>query len=217
MNRKTFILAIVCAFGATGCASSTYEYTSPMTHSQIKTERLIPIDFGEFWDAYVAELSKTFFVINNIEKESRIINVSFNANTPSEYIDCGYVNRTSSHPSTGKRLFNYKLSDSASYQIGVRGTNILWDVNRSTSLDGRINVFMAPEGDQTLLRVNALYVWSVSASGTNQLGQAYLFPSTSITFSSGKAGEKEEQGEKFQCRSKGVLEKVLLELVGTSK
>ena len=219
MNRKTFILAIVCAFGTAGCASSTLEYTPPAIHSQVKTERLIPIDFSEFWDAYVAELSKTFFVINNIEKESRIINVSFNANTPGEYIDCGYSNRTSSHFSTGKKSFNYEVADSSYYQAGVRGTNILWNVNRSTSLDGRINIFMAPESDQTLLRVNALYVWSVNVSGITHLGetQPHLFPSITVTLSSGKAGEKGEQGEKIQCRSKGVLEKVLLELVDTGK
>ena len=211
MSRKAFILAIVCAFGVVGCASGTFEYTPPAIHSQIKTERLIPIAFGEFWDAYVAELSKTFFVINNIEKESRIINVSFSVNTPSEYIDCGYSNHTSTHPSIGKKSFNYKVADSSYYQTGDRQTGMLVDVYRSTSLDGRINIFMAPESDQTLLRVNALYVWSVSVSGV--LGQTGL----TVTLSSGKAGEKQSQGEKVQCRSKGVLEKVLLELVDTSK
>ena len=211
MNRKTVILAIVCAFGATGCASSTYEYTPPMTHSQIKTERLIPIDFGEFWDAYVAELSKTFFVINNIEKENRIINVSFNANTPSEYIDCDYSYSTfSDHASTS--IYSSNVADSSSHaSIYSSSYTGLLSAGRSTSLDGRINIFMAPESDQTLLRVNALYVWSVSASGV--LGQTGL----TVTLSSGKAGETEEQGEKIQCHSKGVLEKVLLELVDTSK
>ena len=212
MNRKNIIVIAMCIAGMTGCASSTYQYIQPQSY-QVKTERVIPIPFNKFWDMYVAELSKSFFVINNIEKESRIINVSFGKNASSEYIDCGTAKRTSTHPSTGKKSFNYKVADSSSYEAGVKGTNFVWKINRNTTLDGRINIFMAPEDFSTLLRVNALYVWTYRASGISNLNETYLGETIKNTFSSGEEGIAEQEGIKVLCRSKGTLEKVLLNLV----
>ena len=214
MNKSTFILAIMCVLATAGCASSTYKYTLPNNDSQVETERLIPMPFNEFWDVYVAELSKTFFVINNIAKESRIINVSFSTNTPSEYIDCGYSNRTFNHYLTGEKSFDYKFADTSHYQEEIEDTNLIRTIIRITSLNGRINIFMAPKGDQTLLRANALYNWSVNLSSRQMSAGPLVYQGKiALALSSRKSGEREYQGEKIQCRAKGTLEKSLLELV----
>ena len=213
MVRKTLALIIMYITALTGCVSSTFDYIDPINYD-VQTERLIPTTFDRFWDAYVAELSKTFFVINNIEKESRIINVSFASNTPSEYVDCGRANRTFNYLDTGKRLFNYEVADSSSYLDGVEGTDLYWTVNRNTLLDGRINIFMAPKGKQTLLRVNALYIWSTDASGVSNLGDSHQ-SKEKVTFSSGKPGRGRQEGQhpRTRCHSKGFLERTLLDLV----
>ena len=207
MVRKTLALIIICITVLTGCVSNTFSYTNPHNY-EVQTEKLVPIAFDRFWDAYVAELSKTFFVINNIEKESRIINVSFSSNTPSEYVDCGYTDRTFNHLNTGKRSFNYKVADSSSYLYGVEGTDLYWTVNRNTLLDGRINIFMAPKEKQTLLRVNTRYIWSVDVSSTYPYKEK-------IIFSSGQPGRGKQEGQHpgIQCHSKGSLERALLDLV----
>jgi hypothetical protein len=80
----------------TGCATqgvSTYKYTdnAPI---QINNELVVSKPQSQVWDILVKELSKSFYVINNIDKESRIINVSFSSNAPSEYVDCGKTHRT---------------------------------------------------------------------------------------------------------------------------
>ena len=170
--------------------------------------------FNEFWDVYVAELSKTSFIINHLAKESRIINISFSSNNPSEYIDCGYSNRTFNHYLTGEKSFDYKFADTSHYQEEIEDTNLIRTIIRITSLSGRINIFMTPKGNQTLLRVNALYNWSVNVSNREEPSGAFVHQSTAgITLSSRKSGEREYQGEKTQCRAKGTLEKSLLELV----
>ena len=64
-------LAIMLA----ACAGSTTSYQPPAQYA-VQTERRVALQFDEAWDRYVAELSKSFYVINNISKKSRIINVS---------------------------------------------------------------------------------------------------------------------------------------------
>jgi hypothetical protein len=40
------------------------------------------------WNATVPELGKQFFVINNLDKSSGLINISYNGD-PEKYVDCG--------------------------------------------------------------------------------------------------------------------------------
>ncbi len=204
-----------------GCASSSHLYTPPGEQS-VSTEKLIEKPFSKVWDSYVSKLSEDFFVINNISKESRIINVSISANTPSDYIDCGQTARTLEHP-RGNKNFNYMVADSSSFEHAVEGTNLVDQVVRDTEVQGRVNIFMAPQGDQTLLRVNIKYVWTakISVSGMRTTGGLFasIIPyhrndSVSLGFSSTKMGKKHSGGEIITCRSKGVLENRLLNLLG---
>jgi hypothetical protein len=206
---------IVCllALGLAACAGSNATYTPP-TGPSVATERSVSAPFDTAWDAYVAELSKSFFVINNISKDSRIINVSFSTNKPSRYVDCGHTIRTSTHPATGKQTFSYVTADSAQYNAGVPGTNYLWTVTRTTNLEGRINVYMAPQGQQTLLRVNAKYVWSGSYSAISNLGQRDPGASFSADFSSYSSGQTSGgTDQQVTCYSNGTLEHELLSLI----
>ncbi len=95
----TTLLALL-VLGA--CATSGASYRQPATYN-IETERMLDTPFADVWDMYVAKLSESFFVINNISKDSRLINVSFSVDRPSEFVDCGHATRTSSHPATGKQ------------------------------------------------------------------------------------------------------------------
>lgn len=194
-----------------GCAGSSLSYTPPSDH-EVVTEKVISAPFEITWDRYVAELSKSFFVINNISKDSRIINVSFSTDKPSRYIDCGTSFRTSKHPRTGEEQFRYAVADGSTYNAGQNGTNVLWTFNRDTNLEGRINIYMAPEGAQTLIRVNSKYIWTVRINGTSNLGQPSQPSSDTIDFSSTSPGGDEE----LQCRSNGSLEAQLLDLVGST-
>lgn len=219
MLRITTRIVAVLALAA--CASSTHLYTPPGKQS-VSTEKLIGKPFSEAWDSYVSKLSEDFFVINNISKESRIINVSISANTPSDYVDCGQTARTLEHP-RGNKSFNYVVADSSTFEHAVEGTNLVDQVVRDTDIQGRVNVFMAPQGKQTLLRVNVKYVWTakISISGMRTTGGLFasVVPyhrtdSVSLGFSSTKDGKKHSGGEIITCRSKGILEDRLLNLIG---
>jgi len=215
---KRILLSAVIALLVSACATGTKTHTKGSVRD-ITTEKTVPIPFAQFWDKYVESLSESFFVINNISKESRIINLDFSANSPSDYIDCGDSTVISEHPALGNQTFRYQTADSSSYWIGIAGTNHIADITREASLNGKINVFMAPKGDETLLRVNAKYVWSLtSRSFIRTTGGYQPSNTTSMSFSSKSPETKylQIEGGKQQamsCSSKGKLEDRLLNLV----
>lgn len=211
MKHARLYFVILAVIAVAGCASSSYLHYEPSKY-EIHSSKRFSVEFGQFWDLYVEELSKSFFVINNIEKESRIINVSFSVNQPSEYVDCGRSERISNHPATGKQHFNYLSVDDSTYQAGVDNTNFLWTIKRDTALDGRANIFMAPDGPETLLRVNVRYVWSVDVSGISNVGHTSR-DTHRLSFSTSETGSLGSGEDKLVCVSNGKLEARLLNLV----
>ena len=89
---------------------------------------------------------------------------------------------------------------------------MFWKHHRTTRLDGRFNITLSPEGDTTVVTVNALY----SAEATTQTQhevQPHLRDTTrrTMTFRSGEvAGGGPDDPT---CVSKGTLEQTLLSLV----
>src|SRR5690349_12455540 len=84
------VIVLACLLSA--CATpgtSTFKYTEPAPNAAINNEKIVSKPFSDTWDILVRELAKSFFVINNIDKASRIINLSFSTQQPKEYVNCG--------------------------------------------------------------------------------------------------------------------------------
>jgi len=95
-------------------APLNYKYVPP-TDDGINIENTIILDekFAVVWDRLVENLAREFFVINNISKESRIINVSYSIIEPEGVVDCGeIVQETQSRNGLGgysRSTFTYKV------------------------------------------------------------------------------------------------------------
>src|SRR3546814_5713784 len=90
-----------------GCAAQAdLNYRKP-TQPSLTNSRTVNAGFEETWDRLVRNLSSEFFVINNIEKASRIINVSFQTDAPERYVDCGVTHRTYTSPTGKKAVYTY--------------------------------------------------------------------------------------------------------------
>ena len=166
---------------ATGCASlgtSTMTYRAP---DPVPVENEIDVErpAGETWDRVVQGLSKSFFVINNIDKESRLINVSFSTTRPQEYITGGSVRREFKEDAEAAvEVTEYDPAASSSYSLaGKWGTNqnlpSTMMMSRKCSLEGRVNIFLAPREAGTRITVNVRYVLSVAVSGKYLSKDAY--------------------------------------------
>ena len=117
-----------------------------------------------------------FYVINNIERESRIINVSFNTNSPSDYVDCGRTRRTYTQGEKTE-TFDYAVADSSTYKMaGTKqphpATFSYANVRRTPKLEGRSNIYVAPDASNpssTVVSVNTRYIVTIKVYGEQLL------------------------------------------------
>ena len=215
-----------------GCATqgkSGMQYTDG---KQEKVENEVTVDGSSsvLWDKLVGDLAKSFYVINNIDKESRIINVSFNSNSPTEFVDCGQTSRSYSE---GENIENYEydVAGNSSFKVALKSTHpkfsLYSQVIRNSSLDGRANIYLAPDtsnSKRTNVSVNARYIVTSKVSQEiyskhfmhTAYSHAKSVPSQTYTYifqtnrpSTTDAGG----GVKVVCSSKGKLEREILDIV----
>jgi len=216
-----------------GCATpgrSTFRSDRPIG-STFKNEKIVNRPFNEVWDDLVSNLAKSFFVINNIEKESRIINVSFYSETPEKFVDCGKTHRYYSRGNENQE-YVYDIAASSSYKsASAAGPNknlpMTIFANRRTSLDGRINIYVAPKGTGTQVTANARYILTLNLTGTYVVENVYGNPiergnmppsSATCSFNTNQsntcvAGSDQKQTFSITCQSKGILETEILNFV----
>ncbi|MCF7897750.1 MAG: hypothetical protein K9L87_03265 [Candidatus Omnitrophica bacterium] len=232
MKKVIYLLALVLVFS--GCAkvgTSTFKYTKP-DFKRVTNSTIIDKPFSKVWDKLVEKLSESFFVINNIDKDSRIINVSFSTSQPEEYIDCGNTSRTFER---GKQFhsYNYNVAEPSSFKMtGGTPNNTAFEIthviNRKPSLEGRVNIYVAPQDkNSTKVLVNTRYIFNVDARGqtlfispiSKQTTSRQPIPplSNSLSFTTNQKNSKDwgEVGNHVYvtCQSTGELENQILNFI----
>lgn len=225
--KWTLYLCLVLSLSA--CASagkSGYDWQPPIEHQQTN-ERIVNEPFTQVWDRLVKELATSYFVINNIDKESRIINVSFYTDTPEEYLDCGTSYRTYKRGSETQQ-YTYKSAASTAFKAGgkwgqYKNLPVTYFISRKTSLEGRMNIYLAPHGSETLVSVNCRYILAVHITQTYEAENAFgtvmnrgSVPEKSVTCSCNtkQAGQADwgsaQEPFTVTCCSTGKLEQEIL-------
>lgn len=229
MRLKTSVILGMTILIISGCATqgvNSFNYTAPIP-VQIKNEGIVQKPYSQVWDGLVKEISKSFYVINNIDKESRIINLSFNTNTPADFVNCGKSHRTYTQ---GDKIdvFDYDVAGSSKFKVaGQKQPHPAWAsyavILREPSLEGRANIYIAPDDkdkNTTIVTINARYIWTVKTKGEsfnehangNVISTGRIPEETSIiSFNTNTIGTKDDvNGVKLTCISKGKLETELL-------
>ena len=231
MKKISLIIASLLVINLLGCATmtSSYDYMPPKK-AIYDNESFIDRPFEVVWDELVKKISKSFYVINNIEKASRIINLSFSTDTPVEYVDCGETTREYGK-TPNISTYTYSVAEPSSYKMGARGGGmgqfpIEYNMNRETALEGRVNIFVAPEGDGTNITVNCRYILNVSASGNYEARNVFgtVFERGIVPRSNSEVAFNTKQDKNYNfgsasepiyvtCHSTGKLEQEILDLV----
>lgn len=213
------------------CASvepSNSNYTEPDSMVTDSNEVVVDDPFGSVWNQMVKNLSDSFFVINNIDRESRLINLSFSAGDPTQYIDCGTTTRQFEFKSNSE-TYEYPVAGDNTYKVmGTWGPPIekplVYEIFRDSHLEGRINVYVAPVSQSaTEVSVNTRYIYSVQVDGTmtaydafgNELETERLSTETyeGPSFNTGQSGTSQNSSQSVTCTSNGSLEDRLLSMV----
>lgn len=216
----------------TACVSpgiSGLQYQGPAVDERVKNEVLVNQSFDATWDALIGQLAKSFFVINNVEKASRIINISFSTDKPHEYVDCGVAERFFSYRSQ-KANYSYPVAGSSIYKFAgpwgpYNNLPLVASMTRRTSLEGRINVYVAPRDNETLVTVNTRYILAIRTAGQAELAnsggtvierQNIVSEPLTISFNTGQTATADELVHgpvQYQCRSTGNLESEILRML----
>jgi hypothetical protein len=225
--------SLLALAGCTAAGTSGFQNTTP---EPVRVESRVVVDdpFDAVWDRLVGQLSSSSYVIENADKASQTIDLSFSTDHPEEYADCGTAFRTYTRDAIHEE-FRYQIAESTSYKVaGTSGAPdnlpMTQHMTHGTSLEGRVNIRVAPEGAGTLVAVNCEYLLTITTSGMytveNVFGaviqQGEILPSTnSIDFTTAQPGTEiftvDAQATTVTCQSTGRLESEILDMVRLSE
>jgi hypothetical protein len=205
--RHTLWLALFVA----GCAGKL-DFIQPTTDPRVQNSQIIEKPRDTVWNAAVPTLGKQFFAINNLDKSSGFINLSYTGD-PESYVDCGRVVSYVKN-ARGERTYDFPGAR-AEQSYEVMNAHGLFFVHRKMMLEGRMNLVFE-ELDQTTTRVtaNTRYVVTRTIRAQNTQG-ASQSGTDSITFNSGTGAsfKATQDGRATRCVSTGRLENDILSLI----
>ena len=210
MKRAASLLAFLLVAGCAGKIDYVRPVAQPGASNNFK---VIDKPREAVWNASVPELGKQFFVINNLDKSSGLINVSYNGD-PEKYIDCGRVTSYVKN-ARGERTYDFPGAK-AQQQYEVMHNNGLYFLNRRLSLEGRVNlVFEELSPTQTKVTANTRYVVQRQLTITPAANNIPQSSSDNISFNSGSSGAfaPNSSGQGTECVATGALEREILSAI----
>ena len=205
---------IIGAIVLAGCAGKVSYVRPSVVPMQGQNSKIIDKAREAVWNSTVPELGKQFFVINNLDKSSGLINVSYSGD-PEKYIDCGRITSYVKN-ARGERTYDFAGAKAQqNYEIMNPGQGLFF-IDRRMALEGRVNlVFEEVTPTQTRVTANTKYVVNRQRTVRNT---ANNFPQTlndSLTLNSGgtAAFPSDQNGNTAECSATGALEREVLAAV----
>lgn len=209
-------LCALTLLAMTGCASTQMAVQPPSaTVSQNRTKE-IARSKDAVWNDAVAKLGQRFFVINNLDKSSGLINVSYSGD-PEQYVDCGTVTITTKGHNGGTYIFKGAAADTIfSTPVPIPPYNMPANVQarRQMELEGRVNLIFEEIGsDRTRVTAATRYILTRKISSNGHV----MFPESSDTISFNSDSEASfpggRDGQPMKCVANGALEESLLSVI----
>ena len=218
MRRVVLIGIILSSLMFVGCASKTdISYTPPQTNVE-KNTRIFNGNIEKVWDATIKAVGESFFVIDNIERDSKIITLSFSVQNPNDFIDCGIINITNSSGMSGRGTTSIQGAQATATYLATDGTPHPKPTLRTTTLSGKSNIILSREGsNSTNVKVVTRYALLVNHEGSKWIPVGFggysqpMQSSQSVAFNTGEIGTG-SKGQ-LQCTSRYTLEDTLLDLI----
>lgn len=205
---KTLIIALA-AMLLTACAGKIDYIRPTATVAPGSNSKVIDKPREAVWSAAVPELGKRFFVINNLDKSSGLINISYTGD-PEKYVDCVRIISFVKN-ARGERTYNFAGSSAQqSYEILEPGG--LFFIDRRMSLEGRVNlIFEEVSANQTRITANTRYVVQRVRAIRAAANNSSQTLTDSVSFNSGSSANfAGQESQAAQCAATGTLEQEIL-------
>lgn len=206
------VIGLIGASLLAGCAAVTggFRYAPPEPQVDQQHSRTFDAETDAVWRALIAHVGDTFFVIDNMEKDSYFLNLSFSAKDPAQYVDCGHVTSDVAN-ARGPRTYSFPAA-SASEEYEVTNGGHLYFISRQTALSGKVNVLLTSVSPtQTQMKVTTRYMVRKTAVQRTPMD---IDPpqnlDATVSFSTGETGD-EPTGMKMRCVATLALEKAILD------
>lgn len=206
--KKVACIASVLALSA--CAGK-YDYTPPRAYSQTQNTVTVDSSKDDVWKKLIVSLGKNFFVINNMDKESGFINISYNGD-PELFVDCGVISSYVKN-ARGERTYTFPGSRARmDYEI-MSDKLDLYQVRREMALEGRVNVIVQPVTDKTTsVSVNTKYVLTRTTTARDVEGRVNV-AKADANFNTGQTGTMPGYPQSLSCSSTGKFERDIIDFV----
>ena len=210
MKYFLIVMAIIIASGC-GVLTGNINYQSPDYDYKYNNSIVIDKEIDDVWMRFVPEIGKSFFVVNNIDKISGFINVSYSGD-PEKYVDCGTI---TSYVKNLKGERNYVFPGAKSFQqYEYVYNNNLYFSARKMVLEGRANIiFEQLNSSKTKVTANTKYIITRTVNVTNVMGQSATPLIETINFNTGEISYFTLGANKLKCRPNGKFEADILLLV----
>lgn len=214
MSRVALILSLLLFICVSlfGCAGEL-KYTRPTLTQEIKNSVTVKKSKEQVWKELIPKIGKNFFVINNLDKDSGIINISYSGD-PQRYIDCGEIY---SYVKNARGERTYQFPASKGYQeYEAMENGILSFAKRKMELEGRMNLIVEElEPNLTQVTANTRYVLTRTIDGYNAGYQHLFHNSDTLSFNTGQQNSYPPLGKHSGtvCQCNGRFEKEVLSLV----
>ena len=206
-------LLAVCTVALVAGCSGKVDYVRPSAPPVASNSKTIEKPRDAVWNTSVPELGKQFFVINNLDKSSGLINVSYNGD-PENYIDCGLLTSYVKN-ARGERTYDFPGARAQqTYEVMYSGH--LFYIERKISLEGRVNlVFEDISPDTTKVTANTRYVVTRQATQREASSNIPQSRTDTISFNSGGSASfpASVTGQATECTSTGKLEREILSFI----
>lgn len=212
--KKLIFTLLLSVLLLSGCAGRQ-EYRPPNSLTPFNNSVEIDKSKDEIWKIIVPALGKNFFVINNLDKESGIINISYSGD-PEKYVDCGYIESYVKN-ARGERTYYFPASKAnQTYEImDMNQSGGLFFIDRRMNLEGRMNLIVEEiEPSKTLVTANTKYVLTKSGTVRNVQNASSSFSDT-ISFNSNQSARFPASGSHpgTLCQANGRFEQEILALL----
>ena len=213
-SGRWIVTAIGCALSA--CATPTVTtYNAPLTVTQVRTFTIIDKPRAQAWDALVVELGKSFFVVNNMDRSSGFMNISYSGD-PQDYVECGFIEHSGKLANGQPAASRFPGNQSNVRYVAVAPSGAAIGIDRKMTLDGRVNVVVQEDGaERTRLNVTVRYAVTRSTQAM-ELATGRQAPPRSETVSFNTNGQgvfSDTDGNPLRCHSKGKFEETILQMV----
>lgn len=210
-----YVLLAALLLSLASCVGKV-DYIRPSIHVVASSNvKIVERPRDAVWSASIPELGKQFFVINNLDKASGLINLSYTGD-PERYIDCGRITSYVQN-ARGERTYDFAGAKAQqTYEIMNPGVALFF-IDRRVSLEGRVNLIFEEVGtNTTLVTANIRYVVTrtqVVRSTANNFFPQTVIDTISFNSGSGASFPANSQEPPAECVSTGALEREILSAI----